>query len=140
MDISCQVVAFYAAELEPSSTFWAGVLGGTVDVEDDWHMVIDGDGVPRVAIQLAPDHVPPDWPNGEQRSRCTLTCGSTSCPPRTTRSWSSERSCSRRHRTWTRRKDGRCTQTRLATRSASVGTGHSTPDLQSTLSTIGPTA
>jgi hypothetical protein len=65
VDIRFQVVAFDAAELEPMSTFWAGVLGGTVDVEDDWHMVMDGDGVPRIGVQLAPDHVPPDWPDGD---------------------------------------------------------------------------
>jgi predicted enzyme related to lactoylglutathione lyase len=31
---------------------------------DDWHTVMDADGVPRVGVQLAPDHVPPDWPDG----------------------------------------------------------------------------
>jgi predicted enzyme related to lactoylglutathione lyase len=39
------------------------LLGGTVDAEDDWHMVLV-DGSPRVGVQLAPDHVPPDWPDG----------------------------------------------------------------------------
>jgi hypothetical protein len=39
------------------------VLGGTVDAEDDWHMVLV-DGEPRVGVQLAPGHVPPDWPDG----------------------------------------------------------------------------
>ncbi len=65
MDIRFQVVVLDAAELEPSSTFWADVVGGTVDVEDDWHMVMDGDGVPRIGIQLAPEHAPPNWPDGE---------------------------------------------------------------------------
>lgn len=64
VDIRFQVVAFDAAELEPESTFWAAVLGGTVDVDDDWHMVIDAGGTPRIGVQLAPDHVPPDWPDG----------------------------------------------------------------------------
>ncbi len=64
MDIRFQVVAFDAAELAPESTFWAGVLGGTVDEDDDWHMVLDADGVPRIGVQLAPDHEPPDWPDG----------------------------------------------------------------------------
>jgi hypothetical protein len=44
------------------SSFWASLLGGTVEAEDDWHMISVG-GEPRVGIQLAPDHVPPDWPN-----------------------------------------------------------------------------
>lgn len=63
MQINHQVVVFDAAELEPESAFWAGVLDGTVDPEDDWHMVFV-DGKPRIGVQLAPDHVPPDWPDG----------------------------------------------------------------------------
>ena len=45
------------------STFWAGLLGGTVDAVDDWHMVCV-DGEPRPGVQLAPDHVSPEWPEG----------------------------------------------------------------------------
>ena len=63
MKINHQVVVFDAAELAPESAFWAGVLGGSVDAEDDWHMVLV-DGKPRVGVQLSPDHVRPDWPNG----------------------------------------------------------------------------
>jgi predicted enzyme related to lactoylglutathione lyase len=61
--INHQVVVFDAADLAAESSFWAGVLGGTVGVDDDWHMV-EVDGGPRVGVQLAPDHVPPDWPDG----------------------------------------------------------------------------
>jgi predicted enzyme related to lactoylglutathione lyase len=61
--INHQVVVFDAADLASESAFWAGVLGGTVDAEDDWHMVLV-DGQPRVGVQLSPDHVPPDWPSG----------------------------------------------------------------------------
>jgi predicted enzyme related to lactoylglutathione lyase len=39
------------------------VLDGTVDAEDDWHVVLV-DGAPRVGARLAPNHVPPDWPDG----------------------------------------------------------------------------
>ena len=63
MRIQHQVTVFDAAELAPESSFWAGVLGGTVDTDDDWHMVMV-DGEPRVGVQLAPGHVPPDWPDG----------------------------------------------------------------------------
>lgn len=63
MKINHQVVVFDAADLTSESRFWAGVLGGTVDAEDDWHMVFV-DGNPRVGVQLAPEHVPPDWPDG----------------------------------------------------------------------------
>jgi predicted enzyme related to lactoylglutathione lyase len=63
MRINHRVVVFDAAELEAESAFWAGVLAGTVEAEDDWHMVLV-DGAPVVGVQLAPDHVRPDWPNG----------------------------------------------------------------------------
>jgi predicted enzyme related to lactoylglutathione lyase len=61
--INHQVVVFDAKELSVESTFWAGVLGGTVDADDDWHMVLV-DGNPRVGVQLAPRHAPPEWPDG----------------------------------------------------------------------------
>jgi len=61
--INHQVVVLDAADLSAESSFWAGVLGGTVDAEADWHMVVV-DGEPRVGVQLAPEHVPPDWPDG----------------------------------------------------------------------------
>ncbi len=63
MRIKFQVVTFDAADLEEESAFWAGVLGGNVDRDDGWHMVVV-DGEPRVGVQHAPDHVPPDWPHG----------------------------------------------------------------------------
>jgi hypothetical protein len=61
--INHQVVVFDAPVLSIESQFWAGVLGGTVDAEDAWHMVLV-DGKPRVGVQLAPNLVPPDWPDG----------------------------------------------------------------------------
>ena len=63
MRIDHQVVVFDAADLAAESSFWAGVLDGTVDAEDDWHMVMV-DGEPRVGVQLSPDHRQPEWPNG----------------------------------------------------------------------------
>ena len=64
MQINHRVVVFDAADLATESAFWAGVLGGTVDAEDAWHMVLV-DGRPVVGVQLAPDHVAPDWPDGD---------------------------------------------------------------------------
>jgi len=61
--IRYQVVTFDAADLESESAFWAGVLGGEVHPDSDWHMVTV-DGEPRVGVQLAPGHVAPDWPHG----------------------------------------------------------------------------
>ncbi|MGC0271450.1 VOC family protein [Pseudactinotalea sp. Z1739] len=63
MEITHQVVVFDAADLNSESRFWAGVLGGTVDFEDDWRTVLV-DGSAKVAVQLAPEHVPPQWPDG----------------------------------------------------------------------------
>lgn len=63
MKIDHQVVVFDAAELAGESKFWAGVLGGTVRADDDWHMVFV-DGQPRVGVQLAPNHLAPEWPDG----------------------------------------------------------------------------
>ncbi len=64
MRIRHQVVVFDAADLAEESTFWAGVLGGTVDEDDDWHMVLV-DGRATIGIQLAPNHVRPEWPDGQ---------------------------------------------------------------------------
>ncbi len=66
MKITRQVIVFDAADLAAESAFWAGVLGGRVypDDEDGWHSVVDAEGQWRIGIQLAPNHVPPEWPNG----------------------------------------------------------------------------
>lgn len=64
MQIRRTVVVFDAADLAAESAFWARLLGGTVDADDDWHSVLI-DGEWRIAVQLAPDHVPPDWPDGQ---------------------------------------------------------------------------
>src|SRR3954451_2452849 len=66
MRILKQITVFDAADLTAESTFWAGLLGGTVDAEDDWHTV-SVEGGPRLGFQLAPNHVQPDWPHGEQQ-------------------------------------------------------------------------
>ncbi len=63
MKITREIVVFDAADLSAESAFWSGLLGGTVDTDDDWHTVYV-DGKPRMGIQLAPDHVRPEWPDG----------------------------------------------------------------------------
>lgn len=63
MKIKRQIVVFDAPDLEAESSFWAGLLDGTVDRDEDWHSVlVDGDW--KLGFQLAPNHVPPDWPDG----------------------------------------------------------------------------
>src|SRR3712207_1525453 len=71
MRIRHQVVVFDAADLEAESAFWAGVLGGTVETTDEWHEV-SVDGAPRIGVQLAPNHVPPDWPHGQPEQQVHL--------------------------------------------------------------------
>lgn len=57
------VIVLDAADLDAESSFWAGLLGGTVQADEDWHSILV-DGHWRLAVQLAPDHVPPQWPDG----------------------------------------------------------------------------
>jgi Glyoxalase-like domain len=64
MEILRRVVVFDAADLAAESGFWAGMLDGRVFTDDTWHSVFDADGRWVIGIQLAPDHVPPDWPDG----------------------------------------------------------------------------
>lgn len=45
------VVVFDAAKVAAESEFWAGLLGGTVAAEDDFHMV-SVDGAPQMACRL----------------------------------------------------------------------------------------
>jgi hypothetical protein len=71
MRINHQVVAFDAATLAAESSLWAALPGGTVDAEDDCHMVFV-DGKPRVGVQLAPDHIPPDRAHGTPQQQIHL--------------------------------------------------------------------
>jgi catechol 2,3-dioxygenase-like lactoylglutathione lyase family enzyme len=64
MEIMRRVVVFDAADLAAESAFWAGMLGGRVVAEDDWHSVIDAEDRWVIGVQLAPDHTPPEWPDG----------------------------------------------------------------------------
>jgi hypothetical protein len=69
--ITRTIVVLDAPDLAAQSSFWAGLLGGTVDAEDDWHSVYV-DGQPRLGIQLAPNHVRPEWPGGAQQQQIHL--------------------------------------------------------------------
>ena len=71
MKIRRQIIVFDTADLAAESTFWAGLLGGTVNAGDDWHSVLV-DGESRLAVQLAPNHVPPDWPDGTPEQQLHL--------------------------------------------------------------------
>ncbi len=58
MNISRRVIVFDASDIDAESTFWSGLLGGTVHRAEDWHsIVVDGEWV--MGAQLAPNHVAP---------------------------------------------------------------------------------
>jgi predicted enzyme related to lactoylglutathione lyase len=63
MRFTRQIIVFDAPDLKAESSFWAALLDGTVSAEDDWDTIVV-DGEPRLAVQLAPDHVAPQWPDG----------------------------------------------------------------------------
>jgi len=64
MEIIRQVIVFDASDMDTESAFWAGMFGGRVLPDGDWHNVIDADDRWVMGIQYAPNHVPPGWPDG----------------------------------------------------------------------------
>jgi hypothetical protein len=64
MKLTRHVAVFDAADLATESAFWAGMFDGQVWGDDQFHCVFDSDGLWVIGVQLAPDHVPPDWPDG----------------------------------------------------------------------------
>lgn len=66
MDRIRHVVVFDAADVEAESLFWAAMLDGRVlDEDPQFHCVVDSEGNWVVGVQRAPDHVPPEWPDGQ---------------------------------------------------------------------------
>ncbi|MCU0278365.1 MAG: hypothetical protein MUE31_05685 [Candidatus Nanopelagicales bacterium] len=63
MQIIDIVTVFDAADIDTESAFWTALTEGTVEKETDWHSIRTADGR-RLAVQLAPDHTPPEWPDG----------------------------------------------------------------------------
>ena len=71
MKVIRRVIVFDASDIEAESSFWAGLLGGTVHRDDDWHsIVVDGEWI--MGVQLAPNHVAADWPTGAQQQQVHL--------------------------------------------------------------------
>ncbi len=65
MEMVRQEIVFDAPDPTAESALWAGILGGHVyDGDERFHCVFDASGVWRIGVQLAPNHVPPDWPDG----------------------------------------------------------------------------
>ncbi|MFT7765893.1 VOC family protein [Clavibacter tessellarius] len=71
MRIHRTITVFDAPVLAAESAFWAGLLGGEVAAEDDWHSVrVDGEW--RLGFQLAPDFVAPEWPGEGPRQQMQM--------------------------------------------------------------------
>lgn len=64
MAITLAAVVLDAAELEAESRFWHHLLGGSLERKERHH-ILRVHGSPVLAIQLAPGHVPPQWPTGQ---------------------------------------------------------------------------
>jgi Glyoxalase-like domain len=63
-----RVIVFDARDIEAESRFWAGLLGGLVHPDEDWHSItVDDEWV--MGVQRAPNHVAPEWPNGPQQQQ-----------------------------------------------------------------------
>jgi len=57
-----KTVVLDAADMHAEAQFWSAVLDiPVVDESADW-TTLEGRGA-RLAVQLAPDHVPPQWPD-----------------------------------------------------------------------------
>ncbi len=75
MNITLSAVLLEAAVLEPESAFWHQLLGGSIS-RTQIHHFLRGDGFPAIVIQLAPRHLPPQWPDGRsQQMHIDLTVG-----------------------------------------------------------------
>jgi predicted enzyme related to lactoylglutathione lyase len=66
--VTFDCVALDCADPEGVAQFYADLLGGTVEADPagDW-FTVQWDG-PKLATQLAPNHVSPDWPRGQQQA------------------------------------------------------------------------
>ena len=64
MRITRHVVVLDASDVAAESAFWAGMLGGRVLADEGWHNVFDAEDRWVMGVQFAPNHVPPDWPDG----------------------------------------------------------------------------
>jgi hypothetical protein len=73
MEISRTIIVLDAADLDKASSFWARLLGGTVDPEDDWHTVrVDGEapaGADRAPVRAAGFRCPHERPESRPRPR-----------------------------------------------------------------------
>ena len=66
MNLVRHVVVIDAGDVAATSSFWASLLDGfVVDDDPNFHCVVDAGSVWVIGVQHAPEHEPPDWPDGE---------------------------------------------------------------------------
>jgi hypothetical protein len=71
MRVVRRVIVFDAGDIEAESSFWAGLLDGVVHRDEGWHsIVVDGEWV--MGVQLAPNHIVPEWPDGAPQQQVHL--------------------------------------------------------------------
>lgn len=63
MPITLSSVIIDAGEIEPESTFWHRLLGGSIH-RTSTHHFIQAPGFPVIVVQSALGHIAPDWPEG----------------------------------------------------------------------------
>lgn len=65
MNFTYRMTVLDAADIDAEAAFWAGLLDGSVQASSDrWRNVwIDSNW--QIGVQLAPDHVPPTWPDNQ---------------------------------------------------------------------------
>ena len=71
MKIIRRIVVFDAKDIGQESHFWAGLLSGTVHRDDNWHSIVVNDEW-IMGVQHAPNHIPPQWPAGDQQQQVHL--------------------------------------------------------------------
>jgi hypothetical protein len=64
MTFSLAAVVLDAADIAKESHFWQRLLGG-VFKEGERHHILTVGGAPVIAVQLAPNHTAPQWPDGQ---------------------------------------------------------------------------
>ncbi|GLY32313.1 VOC family protein [Kineosporia sp. NBRC 101731] len=69
---SLRAVAIDAPDIEVLASFYEDLAGWRrLSTDDDWITMESGDGW-RLGLQLAPDHVPPQWPGAQQPQQAHL--------------------------------------------------------------------
>jgi hypothetical protein len=73
VDLIRHVIVFDAADVGAESAFWAAMFdGNVVDDDAEFHCVLDANGSWIVGVQRAPNHTPPEWPDGSPQQQIHL--------------------------------------------------------------------